>query len=434
MDYLKKNATGPVAVIGSIILGLLVGYYFPDFAKHLKFIGEVYIDLLKMVILPFLVSAVIVSVNRLANDPSASRYLGKIVFYMLAGMFLAGLVGTLYMKIAAPGSNMDQSAIQAFGKFAQSDAAGVETSIQLLTPYTDANQDGMVTKLISRMIPSNIFNALSLGDTLKTLIFALMFGFALAKTPKDKSTSVVENCEVVFRACQKLTTWLLYMLPIASFALAAEQIANTGFEPFKVMVQFIVAFTVVTALLLALCVLLIWRKSGRPLREVLRSQQEPFFLAIATRNSAACMPSMIHSMVDRLRFDVSITELLVPLGTALFRVGPVLYYCMATVFIAQLYGRDLMPLDYAMILLASMIAGFSSTGMNGIITISQTTIVCSLLGLPFEAAFVLFVAVEPICDTLRTVLLVFSIDTLVALITPLQHQPEDETVTWIKAA
>ena len=130
---------------------------------------------------------------------------------------------------------------------------------------------------------------------------------------------------------------------------------------------------------------------------------------------------MLIAMVDKLGFDKAITELLVPLGTALFRVGPVLYYCMATVFIAQLYGRDLAAADYLLILFASLIAGFSSTGMNGIVTISQTTIVCSLLGLPFEAAFVLFVAVEPICDTFRTVLLVISINALVALITPLSQ-------------
>jgi Na+/H+-dicarboxylate symporter len=143
---------------------------------------------------------------------------------------------------------------------------------------------------------------------------------------------------------------------------------------------------------------------------------------------------MLIAMVDKLGFDKAITELLVPLGTAMFRVGPVLYYCMATVFIAQLYGRDLSAADYVLILLASLIAGFSSTGMNGIVTISQTTIVCSLLGLPFEAAFVLFVAVEPICDTFRTVLLVLSINALVALIAPVAGRERAERENIAKAA
>ncbi|HVL77216.1 MAG TPA: cation:dicarboxylase symporter family transporter, partial [Noviherbaspirillum sp.] len=393
----------------------------------LSLIGDVYIDLLKMVILPFLVSAVIVSINRLATDPSASRYLGQIAFFLIAGMAAAGIAGALYMTMVQPGARLDADALNAFGRLVQSDLSGVETSIQLLAPAAAA-QESAAASLIMRMIPDNVFAALSLGDTLKTLFFALAFGFALAATPRDKTISLIDCCEAVFRACQRLTTWLLYGLPVASFALAADQIAKTGVEPFRVMIHFIVAFAIVTALLLALCVFILYRRSGRPIGEVLRSQQSPFFIAVATRNSAACMPAMMASLIDRLRFDKGITELLVPLGTALFRVGPVLYYCMATIFIAQLYGRDLSLADLGIVLAASLIAGFSSTGMNGIVTISQTAIVCSVLGLPFEAAFVLFVAVEPVCDTLRTVLLVFGINALVALISPLDESDEDDPV------
>lgn len=421
---IRKVATHPITIIGSIALGIVAGAYSPEIAKSLKFIGEVYVDLLKMVILPFLISAVIVSVNRLATNPQASSYVTRIVFSLVGGMTLAGVIGLGYMATVAPGSNMDQSTMTAFGRLVQSDVTGTETSINLLSPYSETNQEGMLVKLVARMIPNNIFQALSVGDTLKTLFFSLLFGLALTKSSTKTAHGFLDGCEVVFRACQKLTTWLLYVLPIASFSLAADQIATTGFEPFKVMVGFILAFGVVTVVLLTISVMIIWRKSGRSFGAVLSSQEGPFFLAVATRNSASCMPSMMQSMIDRLGFSKSITELLVPLGTALFRVGPVLYYCMATVFIAQLYGRNLSGGDYVLILLASLIAGFSSTGMNGIVTISQTTIVCSLLGLPFEAAFVLFVAVEPISDTLRTVLLVISINALVALIAPRETEKD----------
>ncbi|MBS0307489.1 MAG: cation:dicarboxylase symporter family transporter [Proteobacteria bacterium] len=434
MRFLKKLATSPLTIIGAILAGALLGLYAPALAKNLKFIGDIYIDLLKMIILPFLVSAVIVSINRLARDPSASRYLGRIALCLIGGMALAGFVGVVYMYLAQPGSHLDQSALHAFGRLVQADASGVETSIRLFAPTDSSNQNNMASGLLMRLIPDNIFHALSFGDTLKTLFFALMFGFALATAPKEKSINFIECCETVFRACQRLTTWLLYFLPIASFALAADQIAGTGLEPLKVMVHFIIAFTVVTALLLGVCLLILYRKSNQTFMSVLRAQEGPFFIAVATRNSAACMPAMMTSLVDRLGFSKSVTELLVPLGTALFRVGPTLYYCMAAIFIAQLYGRELSMGDYGIVLLASMIAGFSSTGMNGIVTISQTTIVCSLLGLPFEAAFVLFVAVEPICDTLRTVLLVFSINALTALIAPLENETADTSLPQASTA
>jgi len=414
---LKKLATSPLTIIAAIAAGALVGVQMPGLAVQFKLIGELYIDLLKMVILPFLVSAVIVSINRLARDPSASRYLGRIVFSLVAGMTLVAVAGVGYMAVAQPGAHLDAEALQAFGRLVQADINSVETGIRLYSTPTPV-KEASAAELLMRLVPSNIFHALSLGDTLKALFFALLFGFALATTPHEKSISLVDSCEAVFRACQRLTGWLLLLLPLASFALAAEQIATTGVEPFKVMIHFVFAFSAVTFVLLWMCLFILRRRSGRPWREVLASQQGPFFIAVATRNSAACMPEMMTSLTDRLRFDKGVTELLVPLGTALFRVGPVVYYCMATLFIAQLYGRALSPADYAIVLAASIIAGFSSAGMNGIVTISQTAIVCAVLGLPFEAAFVLFVAIEPVCDTLRTVLLVISINALVALIAP----------------
>jgi Na+/H+-dicarboxylate symporter len=418
MNLLKKLATHPLTIVASILLGVLAGLFAPKLAINLKFFGDIYIDLLKMVILPFLISAVIVSIDKLARDPAASKYLGKIVFSLIAGMTLTGLVGVIYMHVMQPGSGLDTGTMQAFGRLAQTDASGVESSIQLFSPYQEADQQGVASQLISRMIPDNILHALSIGDTLKALSFALMFGFAIASAPKDRALKLTDTCEAVFRACQLLTAWLLYILPFASFSLAAEQIATTGVEPFKVMFHFITAFTLVTVMLLATCVIIMQRRSKKSLSDVLRSQQGPFFIAAATRNSAACMPAMMTSLVDKLGFSKSLTELLVPLGTALFRVGPMLYYCMATIFIAQLYGRTLTLGDCTIVLLASLVAGFASTGMNGIVTISQTAIVCSVLGLPFEAAFVLFIAVEPVSDTLRTLLLVFSINALVALISP----------------
>ena len=342
---LKKLPTHPVSIIASIALGVACGVYAPELARSLKFIGDIYIDLLKMVILPFLVSAVILSINRLAHNPQASRYVARIVVSLLAGMALAGAVGLVYMKLFQPGGQMDQATMQSFGRLVQADISGVETSIHLLSPSAVDKQEGMLIKLVSRMIPSNIFGALALGDTLKTLFFALLFGFAVTKSPPSSTVGFVAGCDVVFRACQKLTSWLMVLLPLASFSLAADQIANTGFEPFKVMLHFIVAFGAVTLILLAVCIAIIWRQSGRGLAYSVASQEGPFFLAVATRNSAACMPAMLIAMVDKLGFNKAITELLVPLGTALFRVGPVLYYCMATVFIAQLYGRDLAAAD-----------------------------------------------------------------------------------------
>jgi Na+/H+-dicarboxylate symporter len=138
-------------------------------------------------------------------------------------------------------------------------------------------------------------------------------------------------------------------------------------------------------------------------------------MAIATRSSPACMPSMIESLVNHLHFPRARIELLVPLGVSLLRLGPVLYYVIATFFIAQMYGRELLPVEIAVVVIGAMLAGFASSGMSGFISISLTGIVCSYIHLPFEAALALFLAIDPICDMLRTLVLVASNNAFAAL-------------------
>ena len=172
------------------------------------------------------------------------------------------------------------------------------------------------------------------------------------------------------------------------------------------MLHFVIAFFVASVLLLLLATAIIWKRSSHSLGKTLDELRAPFALALATRNSAACMPSMIESLVDGLGFARSRVELLVPLTISLLRVGPMVYYVCATLFIAQLYGHALGIVELATVLLASVLAGFASAGMTGLVTVSLVGMTCAYLRLPFEAAFILFLAVDPLCDMLRTLILV----------------------------
>jgi Na+/H+-dicarboxylate symporter len=108
----------------------------------------------------------------------------------------------------------------------------------------------------------------------------------------------------------------------------------------------------------------------------------------------------------------------VPLAVSLLRVGPMVYYVCATLFIAQLYGRSLGVVEVATVLLVSVLAGFASAGMTGLVTVSLIGITCAYLGLPFEAAFILFLAIDPLCDMLRTLILVIGNSAAVSVICP----------------
>jgi Na+/H+-dicarboxylate symporter len=418
LKSIQRLALNPVVVTSSIILGGFTGYAFPEIGKSVGFLGTLYVDLLKMIVLPFMLSAVIFSLRSIfAKSENMGVLLQKIAQWYLAALIIAATVGTGSALLIEPGSGLDDATLKAFGNLIQSDqSTATDMEITLEEKPVEVHQESLPGKIAERLIPSNIFSALSNGDTIKVLVFALLFGVAIGHLPPHLSDSLTFSLETIYTACQKLTQWFNLLLPPASFAMAAEQLATTGLEPMRVMVTFIEVFFLATCLIMALSIFAIWRRSGQPLGAVLSSQQESFFMAISTRNSTACMPNMIESLITRLRFSKSEVELLIPLGISILRIGPVVYYTVATLFIAQLYGRALTPNDILLVFGVSILAGIASTGMNSIVAVAQTSVVCTYLGLPFEAAFVLFVAVDPVADMLRTAMLVIGINGVTTLI------------------
>jgi Na+/H+-dicarboxylate symporter len=403
---LRRLAGNPWVVLASILAGLAVGQWAPGLAARLGVIGDIYIDLLKMVVLPFMVAAVIFSLRKLLTDKAGAHILPRVLTAFLAAFVLAAVVGLLTALAAAPGRNLSENTLLVMGRLAGAGAFdGSHDSIALFGRGAAAPSQGL-GDLVRALVPSNIFASLTHGETLKVLAFSLLFGLAVGRAPDRIADALTHSLETVYRACLKLTQWFNLTLPVVLLAIIASQTARTGLEPLRAMVKFILALGLGSALLVAASLWVLRAVSGRPWTEVLQSQREPLLMAIATRSSSACMPTMIASLVEALGFTRSRIELLVPLGVSLLRIGPVLYYTVATVFIAQLYGVALGPAQLGLVAVAAMLAGFASTGMTGLVTISMTALVCNYLRLPFEAALALFMAVDPLCDMMRTAVLV----------------------------
>ena len=411
MNKLYAVAVNPWVVIGSLALGSAFGLWAPLLAQRLDVIGDLYVNLLKMTTLPFMVSAVIFSLQRLFRDGGTSRLLLRVVIVILGASATVAVVGAIVLLTMRPGANLSTATMHTVGAMVGNDATGTnETGMSLYGTDTEPKTIGF-TDMLKSLVPSNIFAALASGDALKALVFALLFGLAVGRVPERISVGLSQALETVYHACQKLMHWLSYPLPLILFCMSAAQLGKSGVGPLHAMLQFVVAFFIVALLLLVLAATIIWKRSANSLGSTLDALRAPFALALATRNSAACMPSMIESLVDRLGFARSRVELMVPLTVSLLRVGP-------TLFIAQLYGRPLGVAEVSTVLLASVLAGFASAGMTGLVTVSLIGMTCVYLSLPFEAAFILFLAVDPLCDMLRTLILVIGNTAAVSIICP----------------
>ncbi|MDQ0085601.1 Na+/H+-dicarboxylate symporter [Variovorax boronicumulans] len=407
----------PWVVIISLGAGVAFGMLAPPLATTLSFVGDIYVDLLKMITLPFMVSAVIFSLQRLFRDGGTASLLGRVALVFLAFSAFVAIAGAATLLLLRPGENLPASTMQTFGQIVGGDLSASDTAMSL-RGTDEVKKTASFADMLVSLVPANIFTALANGDTLKTLVFALLFGLAVGHVPTRISDGLTQALETVYHACQTLMRWLSFPLPVVLFCMSAAQLGKTGIEPLRAMGAFVLAFLVVSTVLLAVACVIIWKRSNGTLEQTLNAMRGPFALALATRSSATCMPIMIESLVTRLGFARSRVELLVPLTVSLLRIGPVVYYVCATLFIAQIYGRSLSPVEIGIVLTSSVLAGFASAGMTGLVTVSLIGMTCTYLGLPFEAAFILFLAVDPVCDMLRTLVLVIGNTAAVAVVCP----------------
>lgn len=423
MERFKKFATNPWTILGCVLFGGFLGISAPEFSKDLAVVGAVYVDLLKMIVLPFMVSAVIFSLQKLFRDGGAATVLGRVVVVFLVISAVAAILSAAVGLVLKPGGDITPEVRIALGHLVGADTDSSNTDMAFrkveVPPKPLTLQD-----IFTSLIPSNIFASLANGETLKALVFALLFGFAIGQVPGRLADGLSQSLETIYQACQTLTRWVNLPVPVILVCMTASQFAQTGIEPLYSMMGFVIAFVVISVLLLLLSLLILSHRSGRPLSEAMNAMRDTFTLGIATNNSATCMPAMVDGLVSHLNFARSRVELLVPLSVSLLRMGAIAYFVCGTLFVAALYGRPLATAEVALIVGLSVMSGFASAGMAGILTITLVGTVCSYLGLPFEAAFILFVAVDPICAMARTSVTVIGACAAVALICP---KPDTET-------
>ncbi|MGJ4860562.1 dicarboxylate/amino acid:cation symporter [Labrys sp. La1] len=426
---LRRISQSPWTVIASVILGALCGAYLPDFAKSLAPISDAYLNLLKMVVLPLIVSATVFAIKSMTRDPQTAAYLSRVVLAIVvisvATVAITGMV-TLLLK---PGVITDvQERIELGIVLNSRGTIGTDLQMTLAPPSKTPSNEGVFSGLLE-LIPSNIFNSLSVGNTMQVLVFCILFGIGIGRVPAATSVSFANALETIYRACLIMTGWFNVLLPLASFAIIASQTALTGVEPLMLMVGFIATFAIATGIIMMLSLLVVWFRSGENLWATFKAHQPLFMIAIATRSSTASIPWIISLVGERLRFNRIVVEMLVPLHVTMLRAGPIMLFVCGSLFIAQLYGRSLSTSDYVYIAGASILVGLTTAGMSGAVTLSQMAILCAHLNLPFEAPFVLFLTIDALTDTMRTLTIVSTIAAATAAIAPkdLAQHPVDDS-------
>lgn len=395
---LKNFLSSPWTILGSIILGILGGVYAPALSMNFESIGGIYISLLKVVVLPFLLATILVGVISLLQKEGSATMIHRIVIGFIASMLMAATIGV--GTVVMTGSEMTPEKQTQLGAIVNSKDTGSDLNITLKEPMPAApHVDPM--QMAQKFIPENIFSTLNNGESLKIVIFCLIFGIALGNIKSNGQEILVDMLKSIQQASISIFKFLNYFLPFALIAMISSQVGKVGVGIFLTMVEFIMQQAIGGFLVIAAGTAVIWHRSGLSLMTVIRETKETLIVAVSSRSSLACIP-YAQEALHKLKFDKSGVELTVPLSFTVNRIGSIVYYAIATVFIANIYGAPMGLTGLVVVLFGSVLAGLASAGTTGILTVATVAVVCDLLKLPSEAVLVLLIAVDPLMDMIRT--------------------------------
>ncbi len=364
-------------IILGIILGFLAGWIFGDAILFIDPLGELFIRLLKMIIVPLIVASVIMGVADIGDVRRLGRLGGKTVLYYLTTTGLAVTIGIIIVNLIQPG-------------------VGVDLALQKSPETTPPS---LVDTLMG-IVPENPFQAIVEMDMLPIIFFSILFGVVLTTIGK-KARPVINFFDGVNAVMMKMTNWIMIIAPYGVFALMAVIVAETGFEVIfdlaKYMVAVLLGLLVHGLIVLPLILRLVGK--GNPF-QFFKDMSTALATAFSTSSSSATLPITMDLIEEKAGVDNSVSSFVLPLGATVNMDGTALYEAVAAIFIAQAYGIDLTFGQQLLIIITATLAAIGAAGIPsaGLITM---IIVLNQVNLPLEGIG-LISAVDRILDMVRT--------------------------------
>lgn len=370
-------------IVLAVVLGILSGWIWGPAMLSVEWMGTLFLNALKMVIIPLIVAAVISGVASLGDVRKLGRVGGVAVGYYAATTAVAVLIGLIMVNIIQPGVGIDIS------------HAGISDHIR-------TKQDVGISEILFSMVSPNLFVSAVEGQLLPIILFSILFSAALT-TVGESGQIVIRFFQAVNDTMMKLVTWIMYFAPFGIFGLVAGRLGKAGGgEAFFAEIS-AVGWHVVTVLsglsvhfVFLTCVMLfVARRNLGYLKQFSRA----YLTAFGTASSSATLPLTMGCARDA-EVDERALRFTLPLGATINMDGTALYESAAAMFIAQAYGMDLSVGQQAIIFLTATLAAIGAAGIPeaGLVTM---VIVLDAVGIPVEGIGLLL-SVDWFLDRFRT--------------------------------
>ena len=361
MEQKKKNKfyhSLYFKVIVAILIGILLGFFYPDLAVKMKPLGDGFIKLIKMLIAPIIFSTVVVGIANMGDMKKVGRVGGKALLYFEVVTTIALFIGLIVVKLYQPGAgiNADVSTM---------DASAIES-------YTSAAKHLSTTDFIMNIIPSNAVDAFAQGEILQVLLFSILLGLALSAMGA-KARPLINVIDQLSHGLFGIVGMIMKLAPIGAFGAMSFTIGKYGIHTL-VSLGKLMAGVYTTSFLFVFIVLgLIAKWSGFSIWKFIKYIKEEIFIVLGTSSSESVLPRMMTKM-EELGASRSVVGMVIPTGYSFNLDGTSIYLTMAAIFIAQATNTPLtlgQELTILAVLLLTSKGAAAVTG-GGFITLAAT--------------------------------------------------------------
>lgn len=404
---IKRNWHIFFGLIAGILVGLFLysksGSVSPAVMNILTFLGQVFIRLIQMVVIPLVVSAIIIGITSIGDNKQLGKFGTKMIIYYGILTTIAVSIGSALALIFKPGAGAKHYI-----------AANIAADVQAHVTTAMQQQQGKILDMFLGFIPSNPMQAFADGNMVSIILFVVLFALALAKVG-DVNRPIVSFFESVFAATMKVTDWIMILAGPGVFALTASAIGSFGINIFGPISKYLLVLLVGFAIQMFMVYPVFLRCFSKVSAPMLFSAiTEATMVAFGTASSSATLPLTI-ACCEKRGISHKISSFVLPLGATLNFDGTALLQTVAVIFLTQAYGIHLTPSMVIAIALLAIVASSTCAGIpgGGLITIA---LILNGLGLTPEqlvAGFAFLFTVERITDMFRTTLNVVS-DAVVA--------------------
>jgi aerobic C4-dicarboxylate transport protein len=347
-----------VQVLAAIAIGVLLGYYYPETGVAMKPLGDGFIKLIKMIITPVIFCTVVTGIAGMEDMKKVGRVGVKALLYFEVVTSLALLIGLVIISVIQPGAGFN------------ADVTKIDT--KALTAFTSQAKASNTTDFLLNIIPSSVVDAFAKGDILQVLLFAMLFGFALAALG-EKGKAVYKFIDQISHTLFGIVGIIMKAAPIGAFGAMAFTIGKFGVGSLSKLGMLMGSFYLTCLIFIFVVLGTIARISGFNIFKFIRYIKEELLIVLGTSSSESALPRMMAKL-ENLGCTKSVVGLVIPTGYSFNLDGTSIYLTMAAIFVAQATNTPLTLTQTLTILTVLMLTSKGAAGVtgSGFVTLAAT--------------------------------------------------------------